>query len=129
LCHLGSRKIGEIGTETTKKPVDFVDSINWATDCVKLITQSLEGTGIGSDWMGAALHQLEVIFEADFTGLGAVAEGVFQGSPYLTVCGEANDFSHCFLCKGGEEEAKEALVGYFPCQVFVAWCLRGGGVE
>ena len=117
---MGSREIGEIGPETAKKPVDFVGSINWVTDCMKLITQGLEGTSIGSDWMGVALHQLKVIFEA---------ECVFQGSPYLTGCGEANGFSHCFLCKGGEEEAKEALVGYFPCQVFVAWRLKGGGVE
>ena len=129
MYHLGSREIGEIGPETAKKPVDFVGSINWATDCMKLITQGLEGTGIGSDWTGVALHQLKVIFEVNFTGLGVVAECVFQGSPYLTGCGEANGFSHCFLCKGGEEEAKEALVGYFPCQVFVAWRLKGGGVE
>ena len=120
LCHLGSRETGEIGPETTKKSMDFVDSINWVTDCVKLITQGLEGTGIGSDWMGAALHQSKVIFEVNFTGLGAVVEGVFQGCPYFTGCGEANGFCHCFLCKGGEEEAKEALVGCFPWQVFVA---------
>ena len=97
MCHLGNRETGEIEPETMKKPVDFVGSINWATDCVKLITQGLEGTGIGNDWMGATLHQLEVIFERNFMGLGVVAEGVFQGSPYLTGCGEANGFSHCFL--------------------------------
>ena len=129
MCHLGNRETGEIRLETMKKPVDLVGSINWVTDCMKLITQGLEGTGIGSDWTGAALHQLKVIFEANFTGLGVVAEGVFQGGPYLTGCGEANGFSHCFLCKGGEEEANEALVSCFPCQVFVAWRQRGGGVE
>ena len=112
-----------------KKPVDFVGSINWATDCVKLIIQGLEGMGIGNDWTGAALHQLEVIFERNFTGLGAVAKGVFQGGPYLTGCGKANNFSHYFLCKGGEEKAKEVLVNCFPRQVFVAWRLRGGGTR
>ena len=96
---------------------------------MKLITQGLEGTGIGSDWTGVVLHQLKVIFEANFTGLGAVAEGVFQGGPYIMRCGEANGFSHYFLCKGEEEEAKEVLVSCFPCQVFVVWRLRGGGVE
>ena len=75
------------------------------------------------------LHQLKVIFEANFTGLGAVAEGVFQGGPYIMRCGEANGFSHYFLCKGEEEEAKEVLVSCFPCQVFVVWRLRGRGVE
>ena len=117
---MGNRETREIGLETVKKPVDFVGSINWATDCMKLITQGLKGTGIGSDWTGATLHRLKVIFGANFTGLGVVAEGVFQGGPYLTGCGEANGFSHCFLCKGGEEEAKEALVSCFPHQVFVA---------
>ena len=94
---MGSRETREIRPETMKKPVDFVGSINWATDCVKLIIQGLEGMGIGNDWTGATLHQLEVIFERNFTGLGAVAKGVFQGGPYLTGCGKANNFSHCFL--------------------------------
>lgn len=85
--------------------------------------------GKGCDWTGAVLHQLEVIFEANFTGLGAVAGGVFQGGPDLTGCGEADGFSYCFLCKGGEEKAKVAMVGSFPHQVFVTWRLSGGRVE
>jgi hypothetical protein len=50
--------------------------------------------GIGSDWMGATLHQLYIIFETNFMVLGAVAEGVFHDGLYLTRCGEADNFNH-----------------------------------
>jgi hypothetical protein len=65
--------------------------------------------------MGAALHQLKVIFETNLTSLGRVAEGAFQGCPDLTGCGEADSFSHGFLCERGEEKTEETLVSCFPC--------------
>ena len=60
--------------------------------------------GVDSDWTGATLHQLEVIFEAHFMGFRTVAEGVFESSLDLTGCGKADDFNHAFLCERGEEK-------------------------
>ncbi len=61
--------------------------------------------GVGSDWMGAALHQLEVIFEAYFTGFEAVAEGIFESGLDLAGCGKADCFSHGFFGERREEKA------------------------
>lgn len=95
--HLGSRKTREIWSKTTKKPVNFISSINRATDGMKLIAYDLEGTGIRSDWTSAMLHQLEVIFEAYFTSFGAVAEGIFESNSHLARSGEANGFNPGFF--------------------------------
>ena len=107
----------------------FVCVVDGSSDGMKLVTQGLESTGVDSDGTSAALHQLEIIFEADLTGFGAVAEGVFEGGPDLTGCGEADCFSHGFFSERREKKAKEALISGFPRQVFGVWCLRGRGIK
>jgi hypothetical protein len=66
----------EFRAEAAEKPVHFVGAINSSSDCVELIADGFEGTGVLRNRSGAAFHQLQVVFETDFSGLGAVAEGV-----------------------------------------------------
>ena len=56
--------------------------------------------------MGGTLYQLEVIFEAHFTSFRAVDEGVFESSPDLMGCGEADGFSHGFFSEREEEKTQ-----------------------
>ena len=53
-----------------------------------------------------------------------VVESVFQGKLYLTRSGEAHNFNHGLLGKGGQHKAKETLISLFPCHIFEVWCLR-----
>ena len=39
-------------------------------------------------------------------GFRMVAEGVFESSPDLTGCGEADGFNHGFLCERGDEKTQ-----------------------
>ena len=55
----------------------FISVIDGSSDCMKLIVEGLEGAGVLRNRSGASFHQLQVIFETDFTGFGVVVKGVF----------------------------------------------------
>ena len=57
-------------------------------------------------------------------GFRVVVKSVFQGNPNLTGSGEAYNFSHGLLGKGGQYKAKETLVSLFPSYIFRVWCFR-----
>lgn len=82
-----------------KEPVGFVVGVNQAVNGIKLVVGDLECMGEVSDHACALLHQLDIIFEMNFTSLGVVAEGGFKGNPDLVRGGESNSF----LCEGGDK--------------------------
>lgn len=59
-----------------EEPLHLIIAINELTNCIELITESFEGSSIRSNRTGATLQQLEIIFEIEFIGFGAMFQGV-----------------------------------------------------
>lgn len=83
--------------------VGFVNGINWAANCMKLVIGGLECPSVVSVYVGATLHQLEVVFETNITCFRSMVASVFQGSLNLTRGGESNNLCHGFLREGGKK--------------------------